>query len=913
MTEARKRSLDQIVNEAQTLPPGEQLRFIREACASDNELYASALEHMYSRQQWFESADDARAVADDTLPDVAGNLIGPYRIVRSLGQGGMGEVFLAQRADDHFHQQVAIKLVRRGLLSRHVQGRLKQERQILASLDHPNIARLYDGGTTSDGTPYIVMEYVDGEPIDIYCDKRGLNVEQRLRLFMTVCSAVHRAHQNLIVHRDLKPSNILVTPDGAPKLLDFGIAKMLDDRAMMHTLAMTQADVRVMTPDHASPEQIRGDLISTASDIYVLGVLLYELLSGCKPYTLRGNRLAELERAICEDASPPVSTVFTAAQPQLNESVLQIAAQRSMTVAKLRRELRGDLDNIVMMAMRKEPERRYSSVEQFAADIQRHLDGMPVLARPDSWNYRAGKFVRRHVLVVSLSAVFVVLLMGFTVTIYLQSNRITVERDVAQAERLRAEAQRERAEAVSSFLIDSFRLADPFSQGRGGQITAREILDNGAARISRELRDQPALQATVLDTIGSAYLGLGLPNEAQPLIERGLTVRRQLFGAGSVDVARSLYSLNRVYEKKGDLDTSERLARDSLGINRQLTGENSLETAGSQCRLGVILQEKGALTAAEQLFQSCLDIRSARLGAHDEQVAAPLDNLAQNAWLRNDNARAEALLRQALEIDRRTRTEEHPQYLRHLLRLARVTYDKGDAAAAEPLFQKSVELHRRVLGDEHPETIDTLSALGTFLTEIGRLDEAQRLLQQVLEINRRHRPDHPYVGNDLENLGRLALKKRELAKAEQYFRDALQIYRAKLRPGHGLIAATSTMLGRTLLAENKLGEAQATLAEAVASWRVEYGEGSTGYAMTRAYLGRTWALQGRLTDAEPALLQSYPILLNSSRGPDHESAQLIRQWIEELYQQMRRPDAAQKYFASLPAATASRSADATTN
>ena len=265
MTESRQRSLDQIVNEAQTRAPGEQLRFIREACASDDALYESAVADLQSRAQWFGSEGDDPA---DYSPvaDVTGELIGPYRIVRSLGQGGMGEVFLADRADEQFHQQVAIKLVRRGLLSRQVQGRLRQERQILASLDHPNIARLYDGGATQDGTPYIVMEYVDGEPIDIYCDKRGLNIEQRLRLFVTVCSAVHRAHQNLIVHRDLKPSNILVTPAGVPKLLDFGIAKMLDEREMKHTMAVTQADVRVMTPGHASPEQIRGDLISTASD-----------------------------------------------------------------------------------------------------------------------------------------------------------------------------------------------------------------------------------------------------------------------------------------------------------------------------------------------------------------------------------------------------------------------------------------------------------------------------------------------------------------------------------------------------------------------------------------------------------------------------------------------------------------------
>lgn len=900
MTEFRKRTreqtLDQIVDAAQTLPPEEQLRFIREACASDDAMYASAVEHMQSRQQWFDLTgdNDDEPQSREPLPDPTGQLIGPYRIVRSLGQGGMGEVFLAQRADDQFHQQVAIKLVRRGLLSRHVQSRLRQERQILASLDHVNIARLYGGGAASDGTPYIVMEYVDGDPIDIYCDKRALTLEQRLRLFIAVCSAVHRAHQNLIVHRDLKPSNILVTTEGVPKLLDFGIAKILDERDMTHTLAVTQADVRIMTPDHASPEQIRGELISTASDTYVLGVLLYELLCGYKPFALRGKRLAELERAICEDSPPTMSAAIAAAAVTPDSGIAQIAAERSTSGPKLRRELRGDLDNIVMMAMRKEPQRRYSSVEQLAADVDNHLRRMPVIARADAWGYRAGKFVRRHAVVAALSAAFMALLVGFTVTTYLQSKRIGQERDIAQLERARAETEREHAQAVSSFLIDSFRLADP-SQSRGKEITAREILDSGATRISRELQSQPALQATLLDTIGSVYLGLGEFEEAQPLIEQGLSVRRAL-GGDSLEVARSLYSLNRVYEKKGDLKTAEALANESLAINRRLTTQDSLETAGSLCRLGVIQQEQGELSAAQALFSQCLDIRVARLGSDNEQITVPLDNLARIAQTRNDLASAERLLRRALEIDLRTRGVDHPQYIRHLHRLAILTYDKGDAPAAEKLYRQSIELHRRILGPEHPETIDAMSSIGLFLMETDRLDEAQKTLQAVLDINRRLRPKHAYVGNDLENLGRLAFKKQQYAEAEKRFDEALAIYRDALPRCHGLIAATQTMLGRTQLAKGRINDAQATLQTAMACWQIEYGPNSSGYATARASLGRAWTLQGKFADAEPALLESYPIIMKSTLRPDREAAGMVRQWIESLYQSMGRPEAAHEYF-----------------
>lgn len=896
MTNFGKRSLEQIVREASTLPPDEQLRFIRDACAGEEASYASAVAQLHSRQEWSNEPGE-----DEPPPDPAGELIGTYRVVRSLGQGGMGEVFLGERADDQFNQFVAIKLVRRGLLSRHIQSRLRQERQILASLDHPNIARLYDGGTTSEGTPYIVMEYVEGEPIDTYCDRHRLTVEQRLRLFMMVCSAVHRAHQNLIVHRDLKPSNILVTRQGVPKLLDFGIAKLLDDRAMMHTMAVTHADVRVMTPDHASPEQIRGELISTASDVYVLGVLLYELLSGYKPFVIRGNRLAELERVICEEMPPTLSAAIASAQATERSGVEEIAAQRSLSAPRLRRELRGDLDNIVMMAMRKEPERRYSSVEQFSADIENYLNNKPVLARADAWTYRTGKFIRRHALIVALSAAFLALLIGFTATTWMQSKRIRHERDVAESERARAQDERARAQAVSTFLIDSFRLADP-SQARGKEITAREILDTGANRISRELRNQPALQATLLDTIGKVYLGLGLPNDAQPLIEQGLSIRRAL-ERESIDVASSLYSLNQVYEKKGDLARSEALALQSLEINRRLTGEKSVETATGHCGLAYVLQLKGAFAAAEQSFQRCLDIRVALLGRNSEWAAPPLDNLARIAQQRNDYSRSETLLREALDIVRRTLGDDHPNYSYYLQHLAEVMYDKGDLTAAESLFRQFIDLRKRVLGPEHPETINGQSVMGVFLLETGRLDEAQKILLDVLEMDQRLRPEHAYVGNDLENLGRLAFKRGQFDVAADYFQKSLAIYQRSYGPGSGFVAAAWTLLGRSLLGQHQPKEAEAALRNAVASWQIEYGAKSPGYAVALASLGRAWSLQGKLAEAEPALLESYPVIHRSTREMDRETAANVRQWIEQLYQQLGRPQAAQAYFEHLDGTT----------
>jgi serine/threonine protein kinase/Tfp pilus assembly protein PilF len=888
------KTLQQILDEAQTLPPHERLRFIREACATDSELYANAVHELESRQQWF-GTDGAMDPEDSEDPavDLTGERIGPYRIVRSLGRGGMGEVFLAERADEQFRQQVAIKLVRRGLLSRHVQGRLKLERQILATLDHPNIARLFDGGTTTDGTPYIVMEYVDGEPIDTYCDSRSLTIEARLKLFMVICSAVHRAHQNLIVHRDLKPSNILVARDGTPKLLDFGIAKMLDDRQMMHTMAVTQADYRVLTPDHASPEQIRGDPITTASDTYVLGVVLYELLCGCKPFTLKGNRLGDLERAICEESPPAPSVVI-----QAREDAPGIARQRGTSPARLRRELAGDLDNIVLMAMRKEAERRYSSVEQFAADIARHLDGMPVLARADAWSYRTGKFLKRHALVAGLAAAFVALLIGFSITTYVQSGRIAQERDVAQVERARAQTAQRRAEGVAEFLIDSFRAADP-SHARGKEITAREILDQGAARIGKELSAQPDLQATLLDTIGSVYLSLDLPEDAQPLIEQGLAVRRKLFGEKHLDVARSLYSLNRVFEKKGDLKTAEALAVDSLAISTTLTGPDSLETANGLCRLGVIQHAKGEFANAQRQLNECLRIRVARLGRDHEEITVPLDNLARLAQERRDFVTAEGLYREALRIDLRTRGKDHPQYIRHLHNLATALHESGDLDGAEPLFREVVAQCRRILGPEHSDTIEATGSLARLLMDRGRFDEAQQTYEAALAASRKVHPEpHTEVGYLLASLGRLALERKEYAEAEARYREALAIYEKTLPPGHGYTAAALTMLGRTQLELGHAEQAEATLQRALAEWSKEYGADSPYYAQARAVLGRAWAAQRRFAEAEPALLETYPVLVKARL--DDQLTATVRQWIEDLYRATGRPQQAQAYFKQLP-------------
>ena len=624
-----------------------------------------------------------------------GDRIGPYRVLRTLGVGGMGEVYLAERADAEFDQQVAIKVVFGGSLTRGVHSRIKIERQILAQLDHPNIAHLMDGGSLPDGTAYIVMEYVDGTPIDAFCDSNRLDIVARLKLFQTVCAAVHYAHQNLIVHRDLKPSNILVTADGVPKLLDFGIAKLLDERqAGHHTLAVTQADLRLMTPDHASPEQVRGQAITTASDVYVLGVLLYKLLTGIGPFVIPSMRLTDIEHAICEKDPPlPSQTVG----PDSSQETRGLTDARSTSAHRLRRTLRGDLDNIVIMAMRKEPERRYSSSQQMAADIQRYLDGKPIIARRDTLSYRSAKFVRRHWLPVTAGAGTVFLILAFATTTYVQSQRIAAERDRVAEQRELADHERARAEEVSKFLVNLFKLSDP-EENRGNLVTARELLDSGAKRLRTGLQNQPATKAALLSTVGEVYDSLGQYQDALPILNESLTLQPQSHDKSRID---TLLELGRARIGAGDLSGAEQPLREALRLSQDIFGAASQESGSALWALGKLRQQQGQFTEAKDLYKRALAISETTL-APQTDVSAELDDLAQIYSREQQWGLAEQTYKRALDVDRRVLGDDHPRVAMHLHNLAVVAQNMGDLKLAESLYLDAIQRQERAYGDRHP-------------------------------------------------------------------------------------------------------------------------------------------------------------------------------------------------------------------
>ena len=849
-----------IIERALALGPRERSEYVRLACGADETLLSHVLlgigEDRSQSGFWDDVAAGESNSHDPAVESLEGQRLGPYRILRKLGSGGMGDVYLAERADDEYQQQVAIKLVRSGVFSRQVQSRLRMERQILATLQHPNIARLLDGGRAHDGTPYLVMEYIDGEPIDAYCDRRRLSPQERIALVRTVCAAVHYAHQNLIVHRDLKPNNILITAQGVPKLLDFGIAKLLDTRQSAATLAVTHAEYRVMTPAHASPEQVRGDVITTASDIYVLGVLLYELLCGRRPFQLLGASLLEMERIICEQEAPTPSEMVTRTARESPELIADIVACRSTTPARLQKFLHGELDSIIDMAMRKDPERRYSSAEQLAADLGRHLDGKPVLASKDTWLYRTRKFIGRHKLAVAASTAAIVTLAAFATITFVQAQRIAYERDIATTERTRAEQ-------VSSFLVELFELSDP-SRSRGAQVTARELLDIGARRVSLGLADQPETRATLLSTIGTVYQSLGLYADSVALLEEGLNSQIKIHGPRDPAVAVALRSLGDALCDRGDLAQCEARLTAALDMQREVLGPDALEIAPTLMSQGRLAQLRGDSGAAERLFEQSLQIYRTHGQERTTGATSVMNELAILYSYGGRQDKAATLYRAALDIDRQALGNDHPQVGHHLHNLAVALQAQGKLEEAAPLYEESMQVLQRVLGERHPQTLDAAANYGRFLHRRGELQRAEEMLARVVELDRQARgPRHAFVAHDLVNLGMVRLDLQQHAEAEQDFRAALDIYAEALPADHPYVVSALSGLGRCMLEQNRLGEAEQTLRKAKEIAAKSVPADSPQLAAANSSLGRVLMAQRRTNEAAPLLRESYPILVQA--------------------------------------------------
>lgn len=705
--------------------------------------------------------------ADAPAPDsIVGKRIGPWRLVKELGHGGMGRVYLAERADGQFEQQVALKLLFAGPQSDDLLRRFDQERRILARLDHPHIARLLDGGKTEDGRPWFAMELVDGMRIDQYCDQHQLGVEERLRLFTTVAEAVQAAHQSLIIHRDLKPANILVTPDGEVKLLDFGIAKPLDTEEQ--TADATRTLQRMLTPSYATPEQIRGESLTTTSDVYQLGLLLYELLTGRRAHRLDETTPQAIERAVCE--TPPTRPSLAVLEPATadadGEDAEALAAARDTIPTRLARRLRGDLDTILLTALRKEPVRRYASAEQMAADVRRHLEGLPVEARMDSVAYRAEKFVRRHARGLAVVAVTASLAIGLA-TFY--TVRLAAERD-----RARWEAQK--AARVSEILTSLFEGADPYAV-RAREPTVRELLDAGATRVGEELGDQPELQATLLTTLGGIYARLGAYEPAERILEQAIGLWDSRVPEDLVSVTDALIALAGVHSERRRFESAERLLERALEIRAATYGAEHTAVSDVMSALGNTYKQAGRLDEAEELHRRALAIRRHRFGDRSAEVAETLHNLGILQQLRGRFDDALSMHREEVRIFRELHGPDHPDVANAYNSIGATIGNSGDLAGSEPYFARALRIRERHFGDAHPHTAMTLHNLGFINAELGRYDVAERLLKRAREgWTTLFGPRHAEVARCTASLGHLYMVEGRLSEAEPLLREGLHLW-----------------------------------------------------------------------------------------------------------------------------------------
>jgi len=639
----------------------------------------------------------AELVAEGHASDLAGAQIGPYRVVREIGRGGMGAVYLAHREDVDL--EVAIKRLTHSIASSRAVRALLAERRTLARLEHPHIARLLDAGLAEDGTPYFVMEWVDGVSLTRDCDARRLHVDARLALFLEVCRAIEYAHGRLVVHRDIKPSNILVTGDGVPKLLDFGIAKVLDDtRDRLSTVTLGQ----FMTPQYASPEQIRGEGIGTASDVYSLGAVLYELLAGRAPHDADTGTPFEVSRRILETEPPPLPEAVPA-------DAAEVASSRRTTPRRLRSQLSGDLATIVAQAMHKDRARRYASVAALADDIERHRTGRPVLARGDSLAYRSERFVRRRWLPLAFAAAAVATGVSFAV---FHTRQVATERD-------RAQIEAQTADAVSEFLVSVFLASDPDEFG-GKEPTAQDLLDRGTERIRDELKDEPAVRARVLTALGQVQRKRGRLAEAQPLLEESLAIRRELFGESDPEVIQSLTHVSALRADQKDWAGALALAQEAYDLAAKIHGPDDPETIYRLHNLGTIMNNMGDFERAESVLRRSLDERRRILGNEHLGVAHAVAALAN---LMRDLERfqeAAGLYREALDLSRAAYGGDHPRVASVLSNLGRMHLELGENEEAEQCASESYRIRQLVYGDDDERTRSSLATLESILT--GRID-----------------------------------------------------------------------------------------------------------------------------------------------------------------------------------------------
>jgi len=761
----RWNQLETLFHKSLELEPEARAAFLDDCCGEDSEL-RKELEALLDaadtptdmlEQPVFEAAQSVVAESNRDAID-QGAIIGNYEILSLLATGGMGEVWLAEQKQP-VRRRIALKLIKAGMDTREVVARFESERQALALMDHPAIAKVFDAGSTPEGRPYFAMEYVPGIPITAYCDKHKLTVRQRMELFILVCEGVQHAHQKAIIHRDLKPSNILVTEvDGKPmpRIIDFGVAKAISQKLTAGTM-YTRVGTRIGTLGYMSPEQADPIVedVDTRTDVYSLGAVLYELLTGALPLDLRKLAFDEVLRRLRDHDTPPPSTKLRT----LGAESAITAQNRGADPPALARQLRGDADAIALKALEKDRARRYASASGLAADIGRYLRNEPVTAQPPSTAYRARKYIRRHRLGVAVGATAVVLLIGFAAAMGVQARRIARERD--------------QANRVKEFMKGMFKVSDP-SQARGNTVTAREILDKASKEIDTGLAKDPETQAELMDVMGEVYESLGLYPRAQPLLERALEIQRRIHGPRNPVTLKAADDVALLLYREGHDAKAEKMGRETLDVRRQVLGPDHPETLKSMLTLALTLEDEGRNAEAEKMERELLDIQRRVLGPEHPDALETISNLAAILVEEKRYAEAEKMERELLDIESRVLGPEHPDTLRTMTNLSVTLMHEGLYAEAEKMDRELLDIERRVLGPEHPDTLRTINSLAGTLEEEGHYDESERAERELLDIQRRVLgPEHPSTATSVYNLGCLAARQGRRNEALSLLREAV--------------------------------------------------------------------------------------------------------------------------------------------
>ena len=784
------------------LPGKEREQALADLKHSNPELHPSVFALLDAdRQAQSESFLDDGALGllkPDPQPEPPGD-VGVYRPERLLGVGGMGEVWLAQRADGLYQGQVAVKILHAHLSRSGIRGRFNREGQILAKLTHPNIARLLDAGITPGGLMFLVLEYVQGQRIDRWCDGRQLAIAARLKLFLSVCDAVAHAHSYLVVHRDLKPSNILVTEKGEVKLLDFGIAKLLEGTettaATGEETELTRLGGRALTPEYAAPEQLRGETITTGTDVYALGVLLYELLCGRRPYGSAKATPAQIERDVLETNPRPPSQMSG-----VSSGAAEVhAAARDVTPDQLAKVLRGDLDNISLMALKKAPNDRYPSVLALRNDLQRFLSNEPVIARGDPFGYRAAKFVRRHRLGVAVTAMIFLLIMAGSAGIYWQARR-------AEQEAAEARAQSQRAEFVRDFVVSLFQEQNPFSRGSSITRTPQQMIAEAAKRLDQGLDQDPEVHAELLDDLGGIQLDLGDLKGSETLLQRAVEERGRRYGADSLDVAESLGKLAQVRNLQGRHDEAAQLARRALTILKSHADAAPLDVVHTERALAnAISFGMGALPEAEILYRDALRICERYLGADDPETLRTLNYLAE-MHLQAHDAKAEVEIRELVSRSERRYGPESVPFASALYLLGESLKPVGKVEEAVDDYARAAAILRAQAGPRGGTLSTVLTHMAVGQRQLRRFEDAEASYAQAElalpegEMNNR--------ADILRGKGRVALLLNQPDDAERDLRSAYELERRNLGENNGFTWYYASEWGRGLAAQGKLGEAE---------------------------------------------------------------------------------------------------------